>query len=197
MTMKSFTLEIDEFAAMIGFLNAPNLVGMDDNLFRSFSEADVNRLMAKLEKNGWLSPADRSDTWHLAEDLMQCLAVAIAPQFAVLARSKSQQKSILFYIASDEITEIVVTDKIVVVAQLDTLDELAVEVFEFLDGLRPCEIVVARVKADKFDSGHQAWIDTEGKMKTKTSNFFSVSQDQWNVENVSTFVRNAIADLKT
>jgi hypothetical protein len=195
--MKMLTLEFDEFAAVIGFLNATKLVGMDEGLIQSFSEVDVNRVMAKLEKNGWLSTADSPNTWHIDEHLMQCLAVAIAPHFAVLARSKPHRKSILFYIALDEITEIVVTDKNVVVVELENVGELAKQVFEFLDRLKPCEVVVARVKADKLDSGHRVSVDAEGKMTSMTPSLLPVSQDKWNEENISMFVRNAIADLKT
>src|SRR5687768_14860087 len=108
--MRAFTLEIDELAAVVGFLNARKLVGLDEKLFRAFSEENIPRLRAKLAEHGWLVPAERQGTWHINEDLMQTLAVAVAPELAVLARSEAQAKSIVFYIADDEITEIIVTD---------------------------------------------------------------------------------------
>jgi hypothetical protein len=178
--MKSFTLEIDELAALVGFLNAKKLVGLDESLFRAFSEQNVPRLVALLSAHGWMVPGERPETWHFNEDLMQALAVAVAPQFAVLARDPAARQSIVFYVADDEITEIVVTDAQAVVASLDGLDELAAQVMTFLHDARPGELLVARVKGDGFDAGRRTAV--EGQV--------------FRAEDVAAFVRGAMAELK-
>jgi hypothetical protein len=50
--MKAYTLEIDELAALVGFLNAKKLVGLDESLFRAFSEENKPRHMARLSEHG-------------------------------------------------------------------------------------------------------------------------------------------------
>jgi hypothetical protein len=195
--MKSFNLEIDELAAVVGFLNAKKLVGMDEKLFAAFSEENVPNLMAKLQQHGWMSPAERPDTWHINTDLMQTLAVAVAPDFAILARSNAKQKSIVFYLAKEEIVEIVVTDDRAVVANIPGMDELVSEVMKFLDRSWPAEIVVARVKVkgEGFDAGHKVIVDSRGTMSAKTPGLLPRSENDWNEQNVAAFVRGAIAEL--
>ena len=193
--MKSFTLEIDELAAVVGFLNATKLVGMDEKLFSAFSEENLARLMDKLKKNGWLTPGERPETWHINTDLMQTVAVAVAPQFAVLARSKAQPKSIVFYVAKSDVVEIVVTGERAVVAKLADTDELGSQAMKFLSPALPGEILVARVAGERFDAGHQAIIDERGTMSTNTPGLLPGGENAFNAENASSFVRNAMADL--
>ena len=45
--MKAFTLEIDELAALCGFLNARKLVGLDESLFSAFTEANQEAIRTK------------------------------------------------------------------------------------------------------------------------------------------------------
>jgi hypothetical protein len=194
--MRAFTLEIDELAALVGFLNAKKLVGLDEELFRAFSEENLPRLVAKLNEHGWLRPAERPGTWHFNEDLMQTLAVAVAPQLAVMARSEPQKKSIVFYVADDAITEIVVTSDRAIVASLDGLDEMVAQVMEFLRDAWPAEIAVARVKLEGFDAGRRAKVDVSGTLSTKTPGLLPAEKNAWSAENVAAFIRGAIADLR-
>ena len=194
--MKVFTLEIDELAALCGFLNARKLVGLDESLFRAFSEENLPFLVAKLNAHGWITPAERPGTWHLHEDLMQTLAVAVAPQVAVLARSLGQRKSIVFYLADDEITEIVVTDRQAVVARIDGLDEMVSQIMDFLRGALPGEIVVTRVKGDGFEDGRRAEVDASGVLSARTPGLLPGERNAWSPENVAAFVRGATAELR-
>jgi hypothetical protein len=194
--MRAFTLEIDELAALVGFLNAKKLVGLDESLFRAFSEENLPRLMAKLNEHGWLLPAERPGTWHINEELMQTLAVAVAPQLAVLARRAAQKKSIVFYLADDAITEIVVTADRAVVARIDGLDEMVSQVMEFLQDAWPSELAIARVKGDSFEAGRRANVDASGALTTTTPGLLPAEKNAWTSENVATFLRGAIADLR-
>lgn len=194
--MRAFTLEIDELAALVGFLNAKKLVGLDEGLFRAFSEENLPRLVAKLNEHGWIRPAERPGTWHFNEDLMQALAVAVAPQFAVLARSLAQEKSVVFYMADDEITEIVVTAEEAVVVSIDGLDEMVAQVIEFLRDAWPGELVVARVKGDGFDAGRRAQVDASGTLSSKTPGLLPAEKNAWSPETIAAFVRGAMADLR-
>jgi hypothetical protein len=194
--MRAFTLEIDELAALVGFLNAKKLVGLDEGLFRAFSEENLPRLVAKLNEHGWLRPAERPGTWHFNEDLMQALAVAVAPQVAVLARSLAQEKSVVFYLADDEITEIVVTAEEAVVVSIDGLDEMVAQVIEFLRDAWPGELVVARVKGDAFDAGRRAQVDASGTLSSKTPGLLPAEKNAWSPETIAAFVRGAMADLR-
>ena len=194
--MRAFTLEIDELAALVGFLNAKKLVGLDEGLFRAFSEENLPRLVAKLNEHGWLRPAERPGTWLFNEDLMQDLAVAVAPQVAVLARSLAQEKSVVFYLADDEITEIVVTAEEAVVVSIDGLDEMVAQVIEFLRDAWPGELVVARVKGDAFDAGRRAQVDASGTLSSKTPGLLPAEKNAWSPETIAAFVRGAMADLR-
>jgi hypothetical protein len=194
--MKAFSLEIDELAALVGFLNAKKLVGLDEALFRAFSEENLPRLVAKLTEHGWLAPAERPGTYHFNEELMQTLAVAVAPQFAVMARSLAQKKSIVFYLADDETTEIVVTEDRAVVARLGGLDELASQVIEFLRDAWPGEIVVARVKGEDLDAGRRATVDASGALSAKTPGLLPAEKNAWSAENVAAFVHGSMANLR-
>ncbi|MDI3284392.1 hypothetical protein [Polyangium sp. 15x6] len=192
--MKAYTLEIEELAALVGFLNAKKLVGLDESLFRVFSEENIPRLVAKLNEHGWLTPAERPNTYHFEEDLMQTLAVAVAPEFAVLARSEAQSKSIVFYLAGTEITEIVITADRAVVARIESLDEMSAQVTAFLQGAWPGEIAVARVKGEAFDAGRRATIDAQGTLTTKTPGL--LPGNTWSAENVAALLRGALAELR-
>ncbi len=193
--MKCFMLEIDELATLVGFLNARKLVGLDEGLFRVFTEENLPNLVAKLNTHGWIHPAERPGTWHLHEELMQTLAVAVAPKFAVLARSLAHETSIVFYGVEEEITEIVVTDEKAVVARLAGLSELVSEVMTFLRDRRPGEIGVARVKGETFDAGRRATVDADGTLRTKTAGLLPADENAWSAENVDFFVRGAMAEL--
>lgn len=195
-TPKAYTLEIDELAALVGFLNAKKLVGLDEGLFRSISEENLPRQMAKLQAHGWLVPAERPETWHMNEDLMQALAVAVAPQVAALARSQALRKSVVFYLADNEITEIVVTDDKAVVAKLTELDQMAAHVTELLRDAWPGELLVARVKGQGFDAGRRATVDASGTLSAKTPGLLPEEKNAWSQENVAAFLRAAIADLR-
>ncbi|MRG91558.1 hypothetical protein [Polyangium spumosum] len=192
--MKSFKLEIEELAALVGFLNAKKLVGLDPSLFRVFSEENVPRLREKLHQHGWLTPAERPGTWHFDEDLMQALAVAVAPQLAVLARSEAQSKSIVFYLADEEITEIVIGEAHAVVARIGHFDEMVAQVMLFLKDAWPGEIAIARVKGDSFDAGRRALVGAGGTLTTKTPGL--LPGDTWSAENIAAFLRNAKAELR-
>jgi hypothetical protein len=196
--MKAFTLEIDELATLVGFLNARKLVGLDEKLFVAFSEENLPHLVAKLNAHGWLVPAERPGTWHMNEELMQALAVAVSPHFAVLARSKAHGKSTVFYVADDEITEIVVTDDRTVVARLADMDELASAVVAFLRDARPGDIGVARVnaKSDAFEAGRHAVVDVNGLLSTRMPGLSPATDSALSPENVAAFVRSAMADLE-
>jgi hypothetical protein len=194
--LRAYSLEIDELAALVGFLNAKKLVGLDEGLFRAFSEENLPRLVAKLNEHGWLRPAERPGTYHFNEDLMQALAVAVAPQFAVMARSLAQKKSIVFYLADDAITEIVVTDDRAVVASIDGLDEMVGQVMELLGGAWPGEIAVARVKGEQLDAGRRATLDASGALSSKTPGLLPAEKNAWSPENVAAFIRGAMADLR-
>jgi len=150
----SFLLGIDELAAVVGFLNGNSLVGLDERLFAAFSEENLPLLMKTLEGHGMMLPGERKGTWHIQEDLMQTAAVAVAPQFAVLARSPLREGSVVFYLADKEITEIVVGER-VLLASLYDLGELCVESLRFFGGHLPAELLVARVKGESFDEGQR------------------------------------------
>lgn len=194
--MKAYSLEIDELAALIGFLNAKKLVGLDDALFRSFTEENLPRLVAKLTEHGWLRPAERPETYHFKEDLMQALTVAVAPQLVVMARSLARQKAIVFYLAGDAIIEIVVTGERAVVASIAGLDEMVAQLMEFLHGAWPGEIAVARVKGDGFDAGRRAKLDASGALSPSAPGLLPADKNAWSPENVAVFIRGAIAQLK-
>ena len=191
--MTSFTLEIDELAAVVGFLNAKKLVGMDEKLFAAFTEDNVPNLIAKLKQHGWMVPADRPDTWHIHPDLMQTMAVAVAPNFAILARSIARQKSTVFYLYKEDIVEIIVTAEHAVVVKIADMDVLVSQVMKFLDGSFPAEIGVAKVNLDRLEAGRRAAVDAQGKMSTKTPGL--LPGPEWKAENVASFVRGAMADL--
>lgn len=193
--MRAYTLEIDELAALCGFLNAKKLVGLDEGLFRAFSEENLPRLMAQLRAHGWIVPAERKDTWHLQEDLMQTLAVAVAPQIAVLARSVSQRKSIVFYMAGDEVTEIVITEDRAVVASLGGVDEIAAHALELVSKGLPGEIVVARVNGESFDAGHRAEVDASGALHAMKPGLIPDGAGALSKESVAIFMKRAIADI--
>jgi hypothetical protein len=193
--MASFTLEIDEFAAMVGFLNAKTIVGMDERLFASFTEANLPGIMAKLHAHGWMQPADRPDTWHTNEDLLQTLTIAVAPHFAILGRSKSQPRSILFYVARKDFVQILVTSDRVTVTNLKDENELGTCAVTFLDGAWPAEIVVARVRGEAFDAGRVALIDERGAVHTTIRSLSPEAELPWNEGTIARFVHEAMAEL--
>ncbi len=193
--MASFTLEIDEFAAMVGFLNARKVVGMDERIFAAFNEKELPFIMAKLHKHGWMEPADRPNTWHTNEDLLQTLTIAIAPEFAVLARSKALPKSILFYVARKDFVQIVVTADQVVVTNIAGEDELGASVAKFLDAAWPAEIVVAHVDDDKFDAGRVALVDDHGVITTTVRGALTEAENAWSAGAIAEFVRGSLDEL--
>ncbi len=191
----SFTLEIDEFAALVGFLNAKKIVGMDERLFASFTETNLPRIMAKLQTHGFMTPADRPDTWHTNEDLIEALAVAVAPHFAVLGRSKASPKSILFYIADRDFVQIVVTNDNVVVTKIPDENALGACIATFLNAAFPAEIVVARIRGEAFDAGRVALVDERGTVHTSIRGPGSESELPWNEGSIATFVHEAMGEL--
>lgn len=193
--MASFTLETDEFAAMVGFLNAKKIVGMDERLFTSFTEENLPRIMAKLHAHGWMQPADRKNTWHTNEDLLQALAVAVAPRFAILARSKAQPKSILFYVADKDFVQIVVTSDQVVVTNIRDDNQVGACIVTFLDAAWPAEIVVARVRGEAFDAGRVALVDEHGGVHTTIRSLSPDAELPWNEATIAAFVREAMGEL--
>lgn len=176
--MTSWVLEIDELAGLVGFLNAKKLLGMDEALFRSFSEENLPRIVAKLEGHGYLTRAERPGTYHFDEDLMQALAVAVSPDFVVLSRSKARPKSLLFYVAGGEVTEVVVTDERAVVTKVFGIDDLGARAAQFLKDSWPAEVAVARVKNETFDAGKRL-----------------IGEEERNGEEIAVFVKGAIAEL--
>jgi hypothetical protein len=194
--MASFTLDIDEFAAMVGFLNAKKIVGMDERLFAVLSsETNLPRMLEKLKEHGWMTPADRPNTWHANEDLVETLAVAVAPHFAILGRSKARAKSVMFYVADRDFVQIVVTSEQVVVTNIADEQMLSKTLIAFLDAAFPAEIVVARVRGDAFEAGRVAVIDEQGSMHTSVRSLGPDSEFPWNEGTIAGFVREAMAEL--
>lgn len=193
--MASFTLDIDDFAAIVGFLNAKKIVGMDERLFASISEPNLPQIMAKLKANGWAKPADRPGTWHFNEDLFQTLATAVAPHFVILGRSKTTPKSIFFYVADKEFVQIVVTSQQVVVTNIANENMLAACLVSFLNGLWPAEIIVARVRKDAFDAGRVARVDDHGVVHARVRGAASEAELPWNEASIAAFVRGSMGEL--
>lgn len=193
--MASFTLDIDEFAAMVGFLNAKKIVGMDERLFASFSETNLPRIMAKLEANGWMHRADRPNSWHTNEDLVEALAIAVAPHFAILGRSKAQPKSILFYVADKDFVQIVVTNEQVVVTNIADENDVGSCLVKFLDGAWPSEVIVARIRGEAFDAGRVALIDEHGTIHSSIRSLAPDAELPWNEASLAMFVREALDEL--
>lgn len=193
--MATFTLDTDEFAAMVGFLNAKSLVGMDEALFASFTEENLPRIMNKLRDHGWMQAADRPNTWHTNEDLFQTLTIAVAPHFAILGRSKAHQKSILFYVADDDFVQIVVTNEQVVVTNIADEYTLGACLVTFFDAALPAEIVVAHVHGDTFDEGRVAVVDEHGTMRSSIRKLGPEVESPWNEDSIAEFVRDAMAEL--
>lgn len=209
--MASFTLDIDEFATMVGFLNAKKIVGMDERLFNVLSsETNLPRMLNKLKEHGWMTPADRPNTWHTNEDLVEALAVAVAPTFAILGRSKTKPKSLLFYVADRafdaeneaqpenpprDCVQIVVTSDQVVVTNI--ADELALgkSLMTFLEASFPAEIVVAQVRGQSFAAGRVAVIDEHGTMQTSVRKLGIDTELPWNEASIAEFVREAMGEL--
>lgn len=209
--MASFTLDIDEFATMVGFLNAKKIVGMDERLFSVLSsETNLPRMLNKLKEHGWMTPADRPNTWHTNEDLVESLAVAVAPQFAILGRSKTKPKSLMFYVADRafdaenevnseapprDFVQIVVTSEQVVVTNI--ADELALgkALMTFLDASFPAEIVVAHVRGQAFAAGRVAVIDEHATMQTSVRTLGVDTEFPWNEASIAEFVREAMNEL--
>ncbi|EYF01220.1 hypothetical protein [Chondromyces apiculatus] len=200
--MKAFTLDIDELAALVGLLNARKLVGLDEALFQAFTEENLPRLMAKLQAHGWVEPAERPGTWHFDEDLMQTLAVAVAPEIAVLARTLGPSRSIVFYLADDETTGIAVTDEQALVARLDDHGEMVAQVMMFLNEKWPAEIIVARVAGQDFDAGRRAEVDASGLSiapasgRAPASGLMPAGKTPWSTEAVTAFLRGAVDELR-
>jgi len=211
--MASFTLDIDEFAAMVGFLNAKKIVGMDESLFASFNETNLPNIMAKLKAHGWMQPADRPDTWHTNEDLFQTLAIAVAPHFTILGRSKTQPKSILFYVAeklsgskgaegdpklqtsNHDFVQIVVTNDQVVVTNIADENMLGACLLKFLNGAFPAEVIVARVRNESFETGRVAHVDARGTVHSNMRMFGPSGELPWNEATITGFVREAMGEL--
>jgi hypothetical protein len=195
MASTSFTLDIDEFAAMVGFLNAKKIVGMDERLFDSFTEANLPHVMAKLQARGLMEPADRPDSWHTNEDLFETLAVVVAPHFAILGRSKAQPMSILFYAADDDLVQIIVTSYQVIVTKLADENALGASLVTFLSAAFPAEIVVARVNGEAFDAGRVALVDERGTVHTTIRSLGPEAELPWNEATIVAFVRGAMDEL--
>ncbi|HRI63041.1 MAG TPA: hypothetical protein PK156_02355 [Polyangium sp.] len=193
--MASFTLDIDEFAAMVGFLNAKKIVGMDERLFASFSEANLPSIMDKLHRHGWMEPADRPNTWHTNEDLVETLAVVVAPHFAILGRAKEEPKSILFYVADKDFVQVVVTNDQVIVTNIADERALGACLATFLDAAFPAEIVVARVRGETFDAGRVALIDERGVVHTSIRGLGPDAEFPWNEGTIAEFVQGAMGEL--
>lgn len=195
--MEAFSLVIDDLVTLCGLLHGKRLVGLDEAPFRVFSEENLPRLKAGLRARGWIRPADRPDTWHFNEDLMQALAVAVAPRFAVLARAPAERRSIVFYIAGADVTEVIFTGDRVVVAALSGVGELSDEAAKFLRDARPAEIVVARVnsRTDGFDAGRRAEIDASGVLCRKDQGGVVVEETPFSPESVEAFVRGSLEAL--
>ena len=193
--MKAFTLEIDDLAALCGFLHAKKLVGLSEKLFRSFPRDGMPAIKKRLHAHGWIRPAERPNTWHFNEDLMQTLAVAVAPELAVVAISRAAKKSIVFYIANNAITEIVIGKDRAVVASLPDVDALFAEVMKFLDAF-PGEIAVAHVAGNAFDAGHRVTVDERGNLSTISTSLLRAGQTRWSAEVVGTFIRGAMEALR-
>lgn len=194
-SMASFTLDIDEFAAMVGFLNAKKIVGMDERLFTSFSEENLPSIMDKLHQHGWMQPADRPNTWHTNEDLVETLAIAVAPHFAILGRSKAQPKSILFYAADKDFVQIVVTNDQIIVTNIADERVLGTCLASFLDDAFPAEIVVARVRGETFDGGRVAVVDEHGSIHTSIRSLGPDAEFPWNAATITEFVHEAMGEL--
>jgi len=193
--MKSFTLEIDELAALVGFLNGKSIVGMDASLFASFQEKNVPALVEKLTAHGLMTPADRPGSHHVDEDLLAAVAVAVAPEIAVLARSKPLSGAILFYVAGESVTEIVVTNDRAVVGIATGASEMAEQIVVFSKNQFPLEIAVARVKGDAFDAGHVLVAGEGGALSTKSRGLLPPAAGAFGAASVEGFVRAAVADL--
>jgi hypothetical protein len=209
--MASFTLDIDEFAAMVGFLHAKKIVGMDERLFASFSEANLPNIMDKLQQHGWMKPADRPNTWHTNENLVETLAITVAPDFAILGRSKTQPKSILFYVAdklrvgaeeaeseqmsSQDFVQVVVTNDQVIVTNIADERALGACLAAFLDAAFPAEIVVARVRGETFDAGRVAVVDERGSIHTSIRGLGPDAEFPWNEATIPEFVHEAMGEL--
>jgi len=194
--MNTFTLAIDDLAALCGLLHAKSLVGLSEELFRSFPRDGMPAIKKRLHEHGWIHPAERPNTWHFNEDLMQTLAVAIAPDIAILANSLAKRKSIVFYMAKDAITEIVVGKEQAVVVSLPDVSALVAEVMRFLDGSFPAEITVARVAGESFNAGHRGTVSERGDFTTKSTSLMPAGQTTWSVDSVGAFVQGAIDALR-
>jgi hypothetical protein len=151
--------------------------------------------MAKLQTHGFMTPADRPDTWHTNEDLIELLAIAVAPDVAILGRSKAEPKSILFYAADDDFVQIVVTNDQVIVRNIHDANTLAFCIVSFMNAAFPAEIVVARVEGEAFDAGRVAVIDERGTMHTSIRGLGSESESPWNEASIAAFVRDAMGEL--
>lgn len=158
--MASYVLETDELAALVGFLNAKKLVGLDEGLFASFTEESLPGVVKKLKAHGWLSEAERPGSHHFNEDLMQALATAVAPHFAVLVRSKAEARSVVFYCAEKEVVQVLITQDRAIVSNIKDLDELAEQAALFLNHAWPGEVGLARVKGEAFDAGRRLQSET-------------------------------------
>jgi hypothetical protein len=195
-TMKTFTLDIDDLAALCGLLHAKKLVGLSEELFQSFPRDGMPAIKKRLHEHGWIQPAERPDTWHFQEDLMQALAVAVAPDLAILAASRSEKKSIVFYMAKHEITEIVIGQTQAFVASLPDVKALVTDTMTFLEGSLPAEIIVAHVTGDAFDAGHSLLVDERKQLSTKPANLLTAGESTWSADTVHVFVEGAIATFR-
>lgn len=194
--MRVFTLDIDEFATVLGFLDARLPPGMSEESVRAPDRQVVADAMAKLRAHGWMSPGDRPETWHFNAELLHTLAVSTSPEHVVLVRSFSQRRSALFYFAGEEMVELVASPERVMVIRLDTFERLVQHVVAFLGDALPGEVLVAGVRGATLTRGHCANIDLHGTMTTTTRRTTPVVVVTWGTEPVGAFLRDALAELR-
>ncbi len=138
-----------EFRAVAVFLNATDIPGLAMEI-GGFEDTDYAFALSKLQKNGLMVSGERKNTWHIDETLILAMTAVVAPNHVVMVRDVPRKRSILFFILDNQITEVVVSDKYVGVAEHFGLSDIATQSLKFLEGCQLGQVAVASVQDNKL-----------------------------------------------
>ena len=150
--MKKYNLTNDEFAAIAIFLHAQSIPGLAFDL----TELDDQRLLAaqeQLRANGHMVAGDRQGTWHLDEDLMLLVLTVVQPSHLILIQDLTGKRSMQFSLDQGNISAVVSLKAAVVIAEIESIDDVAKRSIEFLSGAPRGRVSVAAVKEGKLFQG--------------------------------------------
>lgn len=176
--MKHFKLTVLEFRALANFLNATQIPGLAVEI-GLITEDEYSHALNSLQKHHLLTPGERKGTWHFDEDLLLLMATVVSPEYIVLAQDISAHKSILFYIFKKSITEVVVTEQYILIAEHTNTHQIAEQTIQFLADSKTSQIAIAKVTDNKLTDGRRLQIEGKKISIELVSEFIEKNIDEY------------------